>query len=362
MNVACIGISHQTAPVELRERFAVGKKRLPEVLACALARGGIEEAVLVSTCNRVELYTAGSSLPDAALLGMDHSPAGMIYRLKGAPAVEHLFRVSSGLESMVIGETEILGQVKDAYAQAFEHGATGRVLNRLFQRAFQAAKHARSSTGITRGAVSVGSVAVALAARVFGDLRRRRIMILGAGETSELTARCLLARGARSIIVSNRSAERAAALAKELGGETIPFQRWTEQLHEVDILISSTAAPHLIVKSSAVVDAMKQRGGRPLFMMDLAVPRDIDADVYNLAGVHLYDIDSLQGIAQDTLRVRRGELARCGEIVQSHVRAFMEWLRTEGMPCNASAEFGHGVRHGWRPGGAWEPSAALSGT
>ncbi len=357
MNVACIGISHQTAPVEVRERFAVGRKRLPEMLARALASGGIEEAVLVSTCNRVELYTVGGLLPDAGLLGMDDCPVAMIYRLSGAAAVEHLFRVSSGLESMVTGETEIFGQVKEAYALAVEIGACGRVLNRLFQRAFRAAKHARSATGITRGAVSVGSVAVTLAGRIFGDLQRRRIMILGAGETSELTARALLSRGARSIIVSNRCAERAAALAKELGGETIPFQHWPERLREVDILISSTAAPHLIVKTSAVTEAVKHRGDRPLFMIDLAVPRDIEADVRDVPGVHLYDIDSLQGIAQDTLKARKGELARCGEIVRSHVRQFMEWLRVDSTRCNASAV----CIRGGRPGVAQELTAAFSG-
>ncbi len=360
MSVACIGISHQTAPVEIRERFAVGKKRLPEALASVLASSGIEEAVLVSTCNRVELYTAGSSSPDAALLSLDQCPSEMVYRLSGAAAVEHLFRVACGLESMVIGETEILGQVKDAYATALEMGASGRVLNRLFQKAFHAAKHARSSTRITKGAVSVGSVAVALAGRIFGDLEQRRIMILGAGETSEQTARALLSRGARSLIVSNRSAERAVALAKELGGEAIPFEGWLERLCEIDILISSTAAPHLIVKSSAVAPMMETRCNRPLFMIDLAVPRDIEADVHDLDGVHLYDIDSLQGIAQETMRVRSGELVRCGEIVQVHVCDFMEWLRTACTRCGSSAGFRRHARFAWRSGVAHELRGAFS--
>lgn len=334
MKLSCAGISHQTAPVEVRERYSIAPSQTSEALRRMLAHPGVKEAVLLSTCNRVELYMAGGSTAMEVLAtvhvaagnGSHEHARGAFYEAHGADAATHLFRVACGLESMVLGETEILGQVKQAYASAVEAGAAGPVLNRLFQRAFRAAKHARSHTAITRGAVSVGSVAVDLAERIFGELRNCHIMILGAGETSERTARALLSRGARSMIVSNRSAERAAKLAAELGGQAISFDDWGGRLAEVDIVISSTAAPHAIVTKDVLAAPMRRRLDRPLFLIDLAVPRDIEPEVNRIEGVYLYDIDSLQSIAAETLELRKAELGVCVEILDGHVADFIRWM------------------------------------
>jgi glutamyl-tRNA reductase len=228
---------------------------------------------------------------------------------------------------MVLGETEILGQVKQAYAAASDAGATSRTLNRLFQNAFRVAKSVRSETQITRGATSVGSVAVELAGKIFGDLNHRRVMVLGAGETSERTARSLVSRGVKTVIVSNRTFDRAAALAEEIGGMAIHFDHWQNEFPEVDILISSTSAPHHLVTRERLEPMMRQRAGRPLFIIDLAVPRDVEPAVNHLEGVYLYDIDSLQDIAQRSLAVRQREIDHCERIIDAGVTDFVGWLR-----------------------------------
>jgi glutamyl-tRNA reductase len=243
-------------------------------------------------------------------------------------SVRHLFRVASGLDSMVLGETEILGQIKQAYTLADGCGATSRHIHKLFQHAFRVAKHVRSETHITRGATSVGAVAVELAGKIFGDLSGRRVLVLGAGETSEKTARSLVSRGVRTVIVSNRTFDRAAALAAEIGGLAIHFDNWQNVFPDVDILICSTSAPHYILTPDHLEPMMRARAGRPLFIIDLAVPRDADPALNNVDGVFLYDIDSLQDIVNQTLEVRRGELERCERMVTEHVGAFVGWLRT----------------------------------
>lgn len=341
VHILCLGLSHQSAPVDVRERFAVPEADLRSALADLTARPGIAEAVIVSTCNRVEYYAAADDVDAArcALLTFAQERSGVVpsipdpfYALEGTRAITHLFRVVSGLESMVIGETEILGQVKKAYAAAAAAGSTSRHMNKLFQRSFNVAKEVRSHTSITRGPVSVGSVAVELAEKIFGRLDTCHAMILGAGETSELTARSLLSRGVKSIFVANRTYDRAAALAAQMGGEAIRFEDCEKRYHEIDILISSTAAPHVIVTQAKLAPVMSAREGRPLFVIDLAVPRDVEPAVNDLEGAYLYDIDSLQSIARQGMEARRHEISHCQEHIDSHVGAFEEWLKAAPHP------------------------------
>ncbi|MCX6978142.1 MAG: glutamyl-tRNA reductase, partial [Verrucomicrobia bacterium] len=231
-----------------------------------------------------------------------------------------------GLESMILGETEILGQVKKAYGAAQESGATGKHLNKLFQRAFRVAKEVRTDTNITRGAVSVGSVAAELAEKIFGRLVDCRVLILGAGETSELTAGALQARGVRSLVVANRSFDRASVLAKKMGGRAIGFEDWHSTLGEVDILIGSTAATEHLLKAADLAPILRRRPDRPLFCIDLGVPRDIDPEVNRLDGVYLYDIDSLQAMAEQSMRGRLEEVVICEGMIERHAVEFGEWL------------------------------------
>jgi glutamyl-tRNA reductase len=246
------------------------------------------------------------------------------YRYEDANCARHLFRVASGLDSMVVGETEILGQSKKAYEAARLAGAAGRYLHRLFQRAFRAAKHVRTHTEITRGAVSVGSVAVDLAQKIFGDLRDCKVMVLGAGETSERTVRALVSRGVADLRVSNRSPERAEALARAVTGRAIPFERWLEQCSEIDILITSTSSETPLLSQKKLGPLLRKRIDRPLFIIDIAVPRDVAPDVNALDGVYLYDIDSLQSIAEQSLATRRAQVAAAEEIISQHVAEFNE--------------------------------------
>jgi glutamyl-tRNA reductase len=233
---------------------------------------------------------------------------------------------------MVLGETEILGQVKKAYAAAVSTGATAKHLNKLFQRAFNVAKEVRTKTNITRGSVSVGSAAVELAERIFGRLTSCKVMILGAGETSEMTAGALSARGVHSIFVANRSYERAVLLAEKMNGKAVNFDHWAREFHDVDILIGSTAAPHHVLTAAQLAPMMRTRADRPLFCIDLAVPRDIDPEVNRLDGVYLYDIDSLQAIADRSMQVRRQELVVCEEMIERQAREFDRWLSGSAQP------------------------------
>ena len=335
MHILCLGVSHKTANVQTREPFAVPEAELARAHGALLALPGIAEAVIVSTCNRVEFYAA-TDHPGEAMASLHRFVAERsgvapcvpdpFFALDGVGSINHLFRVVSGLESMVIGETEILGQVKKSYAAAVAAGSTARHLNKLFQRAFNVAKEVRTQTSITRGPVSVGSVAVDLAEKIFGRLSTCHAMILGAGETSELTARALLSRGVKSIFVANRTFDRAAALAAEMGGEAIRFEESDRRYHDIDILISSTAAPHHIVTRAKLEPVMCQRPGRPLFVIDLAVPRDVEPAVNEIEGAYLYDIDSLQAIARQGMEVRRQEVVRCEELIARHVGEFHHWL------------------------------------
>ena len=325
MNLFCIGISHHTANVETRERYAgaCSEEAVRSTMSCS-------EALLLTTCNRVEIYgSAERSIAIEDVLQLlqrcgaeEIENADAFYRHDGEACAEHLFRVVAGLDSMVIGETEILGQVKKAYERARASGSAGPLLHRLFQRAFRAAKQVRSNTDITRGAVSVGSVAVDLAVKIFGDLRECSVLILGAGETSERTARALNSRGVTDIRVSNRSPERGQILAELVTGRAVSFENWTQQCREIDILISSTSAAEPLVTTELLAPMLRSRPDRPLFIIDIAVPRDVAPNVNEMEGVYLYDIDSLQSIAEQSLALRRQQISAAEKIIAEHVADF----------------------------------------
>ena len=348
MSVVVIGLSHRTSPVELRERFAYAESKIHSALQALRESGIAGEAVILSTCNRVEIYAATELEPSKAFDGLkqflvasSHEVGSLrcddrtaqrdvptfgkeIYALAEPQSLHHLFKVASGLDSMVLGETEILGQIKDAYALAHQHKHTGARLNKLFQRAFNVAKHIRTHTNIQRGSVSVASVAVELADKIFTSLAGREVLVIGAGETGEKVARALLSRGAKSIIVANRSFERAQTLAAELKGRAIPFDDWSGEFDKIDIAISSTAAPHHILDRPKLEPLMKSRRQRPLLLIDIAVPRDIDPAVNALENVYLYNIDDLQSIAADYLKQRTEEITRCEQIIFEKARPFLE--------------------------------------
>ena len=345
MHIVVVGLSHQSAPIEVREQFAFTPGMVDEAMALLRAEPGLDEGVIVSTCNRVEIYGAGAQ-PGGVIRAIDdflhrfHELESRfekeIYRFEEPRSVEHLFRVVSGLDSMVLGETEILGQVKKAYDQALSSKTTGKALNQLFQRAFQVAKKIRSQTVITRGSVSVASVAVELAQKIFGNLGASQVMVLGAGDTSEKAARALLSRGVRSVLVANRTYDRAVALAAELGGRAVPFENFGGEFAGVDIVISSIAAPRLILTRQSIGALMTARQNRPLFLIDLGVPRNIEAAVNEVDNVYLYNVDDLQGIADNNMRARREDVARCDELIAANVAKFEEWLRR--MPPDAARD------------------------
>ena len=331
MNLFCVGLSHHNADVEAREYFAghVESDR-------ALRNCGCNEALVLSTCNRVEVYAASEkrvSTDEIArcLIRADspHRFAPPFYRYEGEKCAQHLFRVASGLDSMVVGETEILGQAKKAYEAARATGVAGRYLHRLFQRAFRVAKQVRTHTEITRGAVSVGSVAVELAHKIFGDLQNCKVLVLGAGETSERTIRALVSRGVADLRVSNRSPERGEALALAVNGRAIAFEQWLGQCREIDILITSTSSEVPLLWQEKLAPMLRERIDRPLFIIDIAVPRDVAPDVNALDGIYLYDIDSLQSIAEQSLATRRAQVAAAEQIISQHVAEFDEMITPE---------------------------------
>lgn len=330
-----VGVSHKTATVAARERFAVPASRLPEALDRLRAATDCTEGVILSTCNRVEVYVAtrrggeasAPAVPIKRFLADFHAQAvsgldRLCYTHARQEGVRHLFRVAAGLESMVLGEGEVLRQVREAYETARAAGATSGYFNRLFQRAVHIGKRVRTETGIARGAVSVGSVAVELARRIFTDLRQKRVLLLGAGKMGEVTARHLADRGAPSLVVTNRAWERGAALAGRIGGAAVPFERRWEAMAEADIVITSTASPVWVITRPAVQRLMRQRRGRPLFLIDIAVPRNIEPSVHTLENVYLYDIDDLQAVVATNLATRHGELERARRLVDDEAAAF----------------------------------------
>lgn len=348
--IIVVGLSHHSSPVELRERFTFAEARVPAVLQLLRDQGIADEAVILSTCNRVEIYAVTSLESSKAFEEIKQflvtchdyrDPlTDEIYTLGEPQSVHHLFKVACGLDSMVLGETEILGQLKKAYDLALQHQHTGARLNKTFQRAFNVAKHVRTETSIQRGSISVGSVAVELAEKIFSSLNDRHVMVIGAGDTSEKTARALLSRGAKSIIVANRSYENALVLAKELGGRAVTFDQWSSEFQQIDIAISSTAAPHHILNRAKLEPLMKLRKNRPLLLIDIAVPRDIDPEVNLMPNVYLYNIDDLQTIADDYLKQRKEEVARCEKIIQEKAGTLLG-ASEAGSPARPRPVFGH---------------------
>ena len=335
MNLVVVGVNHRTAPVEVRERLAFAPGKLGEATCNLLGAAPLFEAAILSTCNRVEIYGLAGNAVDATagvrrfLHEHHHLPHAIdahLYEMCDRDCVQHLWEVACGLDSMILGETEILGQVKGAYFAAQKAGATGIALNRLFQKAFAAAKHIRTDTAIARGSTSVGNVAVDLAQRIFRNLAPCTVMVVGTGEMSEATAKALRSRGAGTILVCSRTHERAEALAGQLGGQAISYDDWPERFPVVDIVISATAAPHPIITREKLIPLMKARHQRPLFLIDIAVPRDVERACGELADVFLYDIDDLQQIAQENLAARERESDAARAMIAQHVPHFEAWF------------------------------------
>jgi len=330
MSLFCIGINHQSAPVELRERLAYSERELPEALQVIRERGALNECVLLSTCNRVEVYAAGdASLRDHSCSelrklfseksGLSSESVIPFYEKFEKEALAHLCEVAGGLDSMVLGETEIFGQLKNAYSIAHGEGSTGKLLNSIFQRVFSIGKKLRSHTNIQVGSTSVGSVSVDLAEKIFGPLENCSVMLLGAGEMSRQTAQALSSRGAGTIVVSNRSYDRAVEMANAMQGEALHFDEWDKRVSETDILICSTSAPHYLITPENLSVALKKRR-RPLFLIDIAVPRNVDPAVSTMDSVYLYDIDHLQNVANKARDKRLEQVSLCRDLIQDEIK------------------------------------------
>jgi glutamyl-tRNA reductase len=338
--ILVIGLSHQTAPLALRERLAVAAGRMPEMLQRLRAEAGLAEAMMLSTCNRVEVYGRGDEgVEERAMEWFLGATPGttreellpFVYRLTGAAAIRHAFRVAASLDSLVIGEPQILGQVKDAYQAAEQAGTLGSSLNALRNRSLAAAKRARTETGIGRNAVSVSYVAVELARKIFGELRDKNVLLVGAGKMSELAARHLVRCGARGTVMGGRTIGKAEGLAAALGGRAAAFETLREELAVADIVISGTAAPGIVIRHEDVESARSARRGRhhrPLFLIDIAVPRDIEPAVRKLEGVFLYDLDDLKSVAEANLRLRKREAAAAEALVEAEIGDFLEWQKS----------------------------------
>ncbi len=336
MKLLIVGLNHKTAPIEVRERLAFG----PDIIAGALrdlrGREGVHEAVVVSTCNRTELYCAVDDGGEETVRhwlggfhGVEHERVNpFLYAHAGRDAVTHLLRVACGLDSMVLGEPQILGQVKSSFQTATDCTATGKLLCRLFQHAFSVAKTVRTDTAIGSSPVSVAFAAVSLARQIFSDLSKQTAMLIGAGETIELAARHLHQNGVGRIIVANRTVERAHEVAAQFDGFAIALTEIANHLADADIVIASTASPLPVLGKGTVERALKKRKHRPMFMVDIAVPRDIEPEVGTLDDVYLYTIDDLQGVIDEGLRSRQAAAVEAEEIVAFHAEEFMAWMRS----------------------------------
>ena len=334
--ILALGVSHKTAPLALRERLALPEGRASGVLAELVAGDAIREAVAISTCNRTELYlhaadpVAAESEALTALSRQAGTPPtellGHLYALRGLEAVSHLFSVAAGLDSMIVGEAEIQGQVKRAYELALVEGVTGPLTNRLFRDTLAAGKRVRTETAVGRSRVSVASVAVELARDTLGDPAERRVLVIGAGENGELTARALAQAGVSTVFVANRRYDRAIGLAQRFGGEAVRFDDLPAELARADIVVGSTGSPHQIVGREELALVMAERGGPPLLVIDIAVPRDFDPAVRELPGITLYDMDDLQREVARNMSVRESEAARARSVIDREVARFADWL------------------------------------
>jgi glutamyl-tRNA reductase len=331
-----IGVSHKTAPVEVRERLALPEARAAEFLRDLRGSGDVREAVAISTCNRTELYlvVADPVEAESTVLAMLSSQAGIrptalapaIYSHRNCDAARHLYRVTAGLDSMIVGENEVQGQVKRAYEAALAQEMTGPLTNRLFTAALEAGKRVRTETGIGERALTLPAVAVALARELLGALSGREVVIVGTGETSELTARALANSGVRTVFVASRRRDRAISLARRYHGRSVSFDELPQALERADIVVAATASPHLLLGSGEVNEVMEGRRGRPVLLIDLAVPRDIDSACAEITGVSLYDIDDLQAVIDRNRRVRQAEARTAEGIVEEEIQHFATWL------------------------------------
>lgn len=334
-DLVLVGLNHRTAGVDVRERFALVNHCSPESWAVP-CEGAVSEAMILSTCNRVELLAAGHGAVSERLLSDwartckaavdDLRPYVYIY--EGAEAVRHLFTVASSLDSMVLGEPQILGQLKTAYRKASACHATGLILNRLLHKAFSVAKRVRTETAVASSAVSISYAAVELAKRIFGDMPSHRAMLLGAGEMAELAATHLLQAGIAEILVVNRTLSRGEELARQFNGRAIAFESIAAHLVDVDIIIASTGSPEPVIRARDIRTVLKARKNRPMFFIDIAVPRDIDPDVNGLDNVYLYDIDDLKEVVEENLATRRDEARKAAEIVDEEMRYFSQWVQS----------------------------------
>ena len=330
-----IGASHKSAPLPLRERLALPTGVACRSLAALTRQDAVREAVALSTCNRTELHLVADDpvraeraalalLAEQAQTGTTDL-ARSVYSLRGRDAVEHLFGVTAGLDSMIVGEVEIQGQVKRAYEQAAAEGATGPLSNRLFRDSLATGRRVRERTAISRSSLSVSSVAVRLAAEFLGELESRRVLVIGAGRNAELTTRALRERGVRAVVVANRGHDRALRLAERMGGAAVPFDRLPAELEQADIVISSTGAPHHVLGRRELLPMAGRRASRPLVLIDLAVPRDIEPGLRGCPGLALYDIDDLQRAVAGNLGDRRSQVGRARELVREEVERFERW-------------------------------------
>lgn len=324
-----LGASHHTAPLAVREKLALPPDRAA-ALRSRLGARGLPELAVLNTCNRVELYGVASAPADLAALesafceltGISHDDfAAIRAHATGPAAIRHLVAVAAGLESQLLGENEIFGQVKDAYAAAQASGDAGPVLNRVFQKAFQAAKHIRTHTALNEGQVSVANVAVELASTIFGELSSARVLLIGAGDIGEKTAKAFRSRGAAALTVSNRTPERAFDLAQQLDGTALPFELFARHLGDYDIVVGSTAAPEAVVRAADVAASQPRRRAQPQLFLDLALPRDVESEVANLYNVYLYNLDDLAKIAAKNLAAREAEVARARALAAEKAEA-----------------------------------------
>ncbi len=338
MNIVIVGLSHKTAPVEIREKVAFPPTEMEAPLQQLLALPSISEALIVSTCNRVELYVI-SRQSSAAVVEMRQFLAAFhgldieklqehLYDLEGTAAIQHVLRVASSLDSMVIGEPQILGQIKTAYGYACEYKTAGLILNRFLRKAFSVAKRVRNETAIASNAVSVSFAAVELARKIFDSLDNKTVLLIGAGEMCELAAKHFVNNGVSKVLVTNRTFSRAEKLAEEFDGTAVNFDNFQEQLHRVDIVLSSTGAPDYVLNAKKLKEICKDRRYKPMFLIDIAVPRDIDPAAGKLDCIYLYDVDDLQGVVQANLKERGKEAAKAELIIKDEVAQFQSWLAT----------------------------------
>lgn len=338
MNLVAVGLSHHTSPVELRERLHFPEAALPKALMRLRNGTNIGGAVILSTCNRVEIYASTQEAAPAAhehirrflsnwhgIPESDYRHA--LYEFSGRETAGHLFRVASSLDSLVVGEQQILGQVHDAYLASQAEQCVDKLISGLFQKAFSIGKQVRSQTHITAGKVSIGSVAVDLAVSIFMELEGKTVMVIGSGKMGEITLRNLVSRGVENVLLVNRSEERALELAEKVRGVAVPFERLEDDLHRADIVISSTAAPQPILGARHFQQALRRRGNAPIIVIDIAVPRNVEPDVKQLDNVYLYDVDDLRHVADANLEARRQEVDRAMQIVEAGVDQFWSWMQ-----------------------------------